>query len=101
MFGENRFHLSVGRELAALPLGLSLRQVSLFLRRQREDRLFVTGIGQQHAGCLILHFEWKGLNLLHGPFEQFSHVESIRFSAKGRKQNRLLFRPYNLRRASG
>ena len=51
--------LSVGRELAALHLGLSLRQARLFLRRQRKDRLLVAGIGQQHAGCLTLGKEAK------------------------------------------
>jgi hypothetical protein len=43
IFGENRFDLSVSRELGALHFGLSLDQVCAFLGRQRKDRLFVTG----------------------------------------------------------
>ena len=37
-----------------------------FFGRQLEDRLFIAGISQQHAGGLLLHFERERLHLLDG-----------------------------------
>src|ERR1700760_4159818 len=77
IFSENRLDFGGGRKLAAAHLRLGFEQVGLFLGRQHQDRLFVARISQQHAGGLLLHFEWERLYLLNGFFEQFSHVEIL------------------------
>jgi hypothetical protein len=63
------------------------------LSRQRKDRLFAAGIGELHAGCLILHFEREGLHILNGLFEQFGHVERLRVRGQRRKQKPVVIPP--------